>query len=447
MDRKRNILKSSVGLVLLYGILALSPLAAKVPMTADRPVTREEKLRAVMELARLLRAKYAIAGTAEKAAETIEAKSGQGAYDTILDAAAFGEAVTADLRAVTGDKHLKFGLPSESSGAAVEGEQAFRQAEIRRGNFGLPRAEVLAGNVGLLEVRRFQAPDLAGDTIASAIAFLANVDAIIVDVRNCRGGSAYVMPVFAGYFLPRATSLFDLVFRGDKFTERFWTAAWLPGRRLAEVPMYILTSGYTFSGAEGFAYRFQVLKRATVVGETTGGGANAGGVLDVAPCFRVWMPMGRPIDVDTGTNWEGTGIVPDVKCPAREAPAVAHMEALKALRAKAAGDRERIGLDSAWERAEAGRNPLSLDPAALAHLAGTYGSCRVWVEGGQLRVQRANGPPFLLVALKPLLFVSETSEPVRAEFFADPEGAGGPVSRLSYTDEDGRREFYQRKEK
>ena len=145
--------------------------------------------------------------------------------------------------------------------------------------------------------------------------------------------------------------------------------------------MFILTSGYTFSGAEGFAYRFQVLKRAVVVGETTGGGANAGGILDVGPVFKVWMPMGRPVDADTGTNWEGTGVVPDIKTSAMDALSTAHVEALKTLKAKAAGDRDRARLDWAMERREAGREPVILSESDLVLLTGRFGSCRVWERG------------------------------------------------------------------
>jgi len=431
-------------------VLSLTSFLISARTPRPGPVTAEEKRQAVAELAKLLRARYAIPGMAETAAKTIETKFAQGAYDAFREAKAFGEAVTSDLRAVTKDKHLLFGIssepPSPSAAASskpsdAEAERAFQRAEIRRGNFGLPRAEVLPGNVGLLEVRRFQAPDLAGDTVAAAVGFLANVDVVIVDVRNCRGGSAHAMPIFAGYFLSKPTSLFDMVFRGDNFTERFWTAAWLPGRRLADVPMFILTSGYTFSGAEGFAYRFKVLKRATIVGETTGGGANAGGVLDVGPLFKVWMPMGRPVDADTGTNWEGTGVEPDIKTPAREALSVAHIEALKLLKTKAVSDRDRGRLDGALERAEAGRQPVSLSQAMLARFAGVYGPCRVWVEGGQLRVQRRNEPPFLLVPLTTVVFVSDTSDPVRLEFFAGPDGL---ISKIAFTDEDRLREEYRR---
>jgi hypothetical protein len=440
---KRIHLLASLGLA--ASAAALLSMPAQTP--APRPVTMAEKREALAELARLLRTRYAIAETGQQAAALMEKKSAAGAYDKYSDARAFGEAVTRDLRTVTKDKHLNFGVPAETPSAPgpkaadVESERAFQAAELKRGNFGLPRAEILPGNVGLLEVLRFQPPDQAGDTIAAAVAFLAQADAVIIDLRNCHGGNAYVMPIFAGYFLPRPTSLYDMVFRGDNFTERFWSAAWLPGKKLGEVPLYILTSAYTFSGAESLAYRFQVLKRATIVGETTGGGANAGGIVDAGPVFKVWMPMGRPVDADTGTNWEGTGIVPDLKAAARDALTVAHIAALKSLRAKAGGDRDRTRLDTALERAESRLHPVSLSAAELDRLTGTFDPYRIWVEGGQLRIQHGDDSPFLLLPLSATVFVSETIPPVRLEFF---KGADGTVAKIGFTDEAGLKSEYRR---
>ena len=432
----------ATGLAMAAGSAVTAAAAAEAPPAV--PVTAAQREQAVRELAGQLRQRYCDAEAGEKAALLIETKLAQGGYDGLADAAAFALAVTADLQDDTGDRHLRLRAvpPPEPAAAAAApadpaAERAAWRAAVRRGNYGLPRVEVLPGNVGLLELRRFQPPDLAGDTIVAAMAFLANADAMIVDLRNCRGGSTHAMPLFAGYFFASPVSLFDMEFRGDGITEHYWTLPWLPGRRLAEVPLYVATSGYTFSGAEAFAYRMQVLKRATIVGETTGGGANAGGGVDIGPLFRAYLPMGRPTDRDTGGNWEGTGVIPDVKSPARDAVAMAHRVALGRLRATAASDADRARLDLALEMAEALHHPVALAPAELERLAGSYGPYRVWALGGQLRVQRETEAPYLLTPLAPLVFVSETDQPVRVEFLA---GAGGAVTRLVFVDDDGRRE-------
>jgi len=398
-------------------------------------VTDAQKTQAIAELGKTLKARYVLLDVAEKAAAFLEQRLASGAYGT-SDPRAFGAAVTVDLQAVTHDAHLRFGytepepLAPQGNPEQEKAKKDAEQAAMRQTNFGFARAEILAGNVGYLDVRRFMPPDAAGDTLVGTMAFLANVDALIVDIRNCTGGSAHMMPFFAAYFVSRPTSLYDMVFRGDDFTERFWTLAWIPGKRLAALPMYILTSARTFSGAEAFAYRFQVLKRATIVGETTGGGANAGGILDIAPCFRVWMPMGRPVDRDTGSNWEGTGVIPDIKTTARAALVSAHMQALDKLRAQAAVPADQQKLDWALERTKAVAKPVDPGLSELQRLAGTYGNARIWVEGGQLRYRRETEQTVLLTPLSATVFASELSDPIRFEFFRDRRGR---IDRLQVT--------------
>lgn len=436
-------MRKRIIIVMLTAVFVLSSVQADAQRLASRPITQEQKRQAMDELAKLLRERYCIAEAAEKAAKYIERGIAEGRYEKFRDAQAFADAVTADLQGVTKDRHIRIGVapppePAPASGTAplnAEAERAAWLAGVRRNNYGLPRAEILPGNVGYLEVRRFQPPDIAGDTVVASMQFLANADAIIIDLRNSHGGSAFAMPYFAGYFFSNPTHLFDMEFRGDNYTDHFWTVAWLPGKRLAKIPMYILTSSYTFSGAEGLAYRFQVLKRAKIVGENTGGGANAGGIRDFAPFFRVWMPMGRPVDRKTGTNWEGTGVVPDIKTTAREALAVAHLDAIRTLKAEATNDKEKARLDWAMERSQARYEPVSPAQQDLQQLVGTYGQVRVWVEGGQLRFQRETESPYLLVPLARNIFTSETNDPVRVEFVFGPNSR---VVKLAFTDEDGR---------
>lgn len=431
---------------LLLALLSPLPAAAQAP--DPRPVSREEKRQAVGELARLLRARYAIAGTAETAAAAIEQRLAAGRYEGFADARSFADALTRDLQEVTSDRHLRIGeappaepAPATPTAAERDAEQEAWRAGMRRSNNGFLRAEILPGNVGYLDYRRFQPPDLTGDTLVATMAFFANADALIFDLRNCRGGSAYTTPYVAAYFFDRSTQLFTMEFRGDNFTERYWTHPWVPGKRLATIPLYITTSAFTFSGAEAMAYRFKALKRATIVGERTGGGANAGGVLDVAPFFRVYMPMGRPIEPATGTNWEGVGVEPDVVAPANEAVAVAHLEALKGLRAAAATDADRERLDWAIRRTEASRRPVSLDAAQLERLAGDWGAGRTWVEGGQLRWQRETEAVRLLSPLTATEFYGEADDAHRLAFTL---GADGRAERLVVLDDRGRREELSR---
>ena len=103
----------------------------------------------------------------------------------------------------------------------------------------------------------------------------------------------------------------------------------MPGKRYLNKDVYVLTSKRTFSGAEEFTYNLKNLKRATIIGETTGGGAHPGGGFRINEHFGIFVPTGRAISPITKTNWEGTGVSPDIDVPADQALVVARLAALK----------------------------------------------------------------------------------------------------------------------
>jgi C-terminal processing protease CtpA/Prc len=163
-----------------------------------------------------------------------------------------------------------------------------------------------------------------------------------------------MVALICSYLFPghERVHLNDLYWREGDRTEQFYTLPYVPGRRYLDKEVYVLTSKRTFSGAEEFTYNLKNLKRATIVGEATGGGAHPGGTRRVTDHFAVWVPGGRAINPITKTNWEGTGVTPDVAVPADQALATAHLMALKRLKEKS-GDREEAGaLEDAVRQAE-----------------------------------------------------------------------------------------------
>ena len=140
----------------------------------------------------------------------------------------------------------------------------------------------------------------------------------------------------------------DFYVRETDSKREFFTSADVAGRRYGkDKPVYVLTSNRTFSAAEEFTYDLKNLQRATIVGETTGGGAHPGGVRPITQYFGIWLPTGRAINPITKTNWEGTGIEPHIKVPAEQALTAAHLDALKKVRASATDQRHRDQLDAA----------------------------------------------------------------------------------------------------
>ena len=240
------------------------------------------------------------------------------------------------MQEVSKDEHLwvryhQDPLP-EHHGSLLENEE--KLAEIKtiacQRNYGISRVERLAGNVGLIEIRYFYRPEWdAEDTIISAMNFLANMDALIVDLRKCQGGNPSGVALVSSYlFEGEAVHLNSLYWRDEDRTEEYWTRPDVPGPRIGEKPVYVLTSEKTFSAGEEFTYNLQALKRITVVGETTSGGAHPGSPFRLHPHFEGFIPMGMAVNPVTGTNWEGVGVSPDLAVPADTALDRAHKLAL-----------------------------------------------------------------------------------------------------------------------
>jgi C-terminal processing protease CtpA/Prc len=149
--------------------------------------------------------------------------------------------------------------------------------------------------------------------------FLAHADAIIYDLRGNGGGSPAMIALLATYLFEKPTHLNDIYDRKEDTTTQYWTLSYVSGDLIPKKPVYVLTSKRTFSGAEEFSYDLQNLSRATIVGETTGGGAHPVGGHPIGDHFVIGVPFARAINPVTKTNWEGTGVQPDVKVSASDA--------------------------------------------------------------------------------------------------------------------------------
>lgn len=267
---------------------------------------------------------YIYPETAQKMAGALLAHEEAGEYDQITDGGSFAARLTEDLQAISHDKHLRvdyapFKMSPEQFGGPPAGEQARFRKDLEHENCGWERIEVLPGNIGYVKFNMFGPPDLCGPTVVSAMNFLAHVDAIIFDLRDNHGGDPKMVQMVASYLFDRPTHLNDLYFRRDNQTTQYWTLPYIPGPRLASQPVFVLTSNRTFSGGEEFCYDLQTEKRATLVGETTGGGAHPVSAHRINDHFMIGVPEGRPINPITQKDWEGTGVTPDVAVKAEDA--------------------------------------------------------------------------------------------------------------------------------
>jgi len=296
----------------------------------------------VTRLGAELEQSYIFPDVAKEIAQHLKQRLWDGAYEN-LSLEAFAARVSADLKAINNDKHLNaFALPQGDAQRSAPPPEERAREEAERGrqtNHGFRKLEILDGNIGYLELLGFTPAEVAGETAVAAMGFFANVDALVIDLRGNGGGHPSMIQLLLSYFFAQPTHINSFQHRGQEQIDQSWTLPHVPGKRLVDVPLYVLTSGRTFSAAEEFSYDLKCLKRATLVGERTGGGAHPGDVHEIDGLLGVFIPDGRAINPVTGTNWEGVGVEPDLAVPSSEALDAALREARKA----AAGRRTRRG--------------------------------------------------------------------------------------------------------
>jgi hypothetical protein len=418
-------LKTIRWMFLLFFCLALAgPLAfGQEPKAPSLDAAQKQAI--VDEISTLLNKNYIFADTAKKLEDALRAKLISGDFDKLNDAREFAQAVSATVLEVSKDKHTGFAYDPEMAadirqlmGQSEEEARKVRERQLleaQRDNFGFRKVEWLAGNIGYIDFRYFASPDQAGPSAVAAMNFLAYCDAIIVDLRENGGGKPTQIQVISSYFFSNPAHLNDLYYRAADRMENYWTLPYVPGAKPVNADLYILTSAHTFSGAEEFTYNMKNLKRATVIGETTGGGAHPTQAMIVQKDFILLVPYARAINPVSKTNWEGTGVTPDIAVPAAEAFDKAYALAVEKLAAKASDPERKSAYDWILTGMKAKANPPRVDEKTLKTYVGVYGERKVVLENGALFYQRT-GPKYRLAPLTGTLFAAEGLDYFRVEF-------------------------------
>ncbi|MFJ4187184.1 S41 family peptidase [Kitasatospora sp. NPDC089509] len=291
-------------------------------MTSTTPSAALLDTVAVVEsIADLVAGNYVFPDVARQLADLLRRRNTEGGYRAD-SAEELAEAVTADLRSVNGDLHLALKhhavpVPAERGAAVL----AAMRRDFDTSLGGVPRVELLDGGVAVLEIGPKMFPlDWAAQPLAAALSLVAPARALILDLRRNTGGDPNTVAFVCGYLLDGRTHLNTLLSRQGELAEQSWTPPYVPGARFgADKPVYVLTSGDTFSAGEELAYDLQQLGRAETVGEATRGGAHPRDGWTVHPHLELSVPVARAVNPVSGTNWEGTGVRPDVPCDAGEA--------------------------------------------------------------------------------------------------------------------------------
>lgn len=326
---------------------------------ADKPIDAATRTQVIEILLKELNDGYVSPDVAKRMETDVRGRISAKEYDSITISRVFAEKLTADLQSVSKDKHLRVRfsaepLPVRAQRSEPTAEERERSAWMnRRINFGFEKVERLNGNIGYIDLRGFNDHVAGAETVAAAMSFLQNTDAIIFDLRQNGGGSPFMIALISSYlFGDKPVHLNNMYWRQSGRTDEFWTRPEQAKIRFPDKDIYVLTSNYSFSGAEEFTYNLKNLKRATVIGETTGGGAHPGGMVRLNEHFGVFIPVGRAINPISKTNWEGTGVEPDIKLPKEQALKTAYLMALKKSLANIKDEQVKNGLKQLIEQTE-----------------------------------------------------------------------------------------------
>jgi hypothetical protein len=431
--------------------LVVASLAA--PHLADEPrPDAAARTRLVESLLREIRARYVRPEKAATIEGRLRTELASGPAARAETASALASALATALRESANDLHFDVRYdPARDRELTAAGAARSKRlpemapspdelAEMRERNYGFGAARILDGNVGYLEVTRFDPLRYSRASAVAAMAFVASADAIVVDLRRNPGGADIGLLV-SYFFGPRPVELMSVYDRETNTTRRTRTLATVPGRRRPDVDVFLVTGPGTGSAAEAFAFTLQKFRRATtVVGGRTAGAAQGGGWAPLGDGYVVFMPTFRPFDPRTGENWEGVGVRPDVEAPPAEALEVAHFEAVRRLEATAEGPRKRalgwllplLGLRA--------HGPKAVDPAALSRYAGDYDRATVIAAEGQLFFVGASGVRRPLTPLSDgtFLIVDAEVQPADQARLRFVDGPGGAVTGLELLVRDGR---------
>ncbi len=310
----------------------------------DMPITAEVRRQVIALAAKKIRENYVFPDVAETVASSILAADKAGQYQHLIQAQAFTEALTKTIQTLGNDTHfnLRFSpdVLEDDIPLSERDNQKPSKVEIAKalekdvfGNFGVEKFERLPANIALLQLNYFGDAQTGGEVIAAAMTVVSSANALIIDLRKNSGGYAEMVALMSSYlFDTEPVHLNDMFFRFNNQTRQFWTYSYVPGKRFGpDKPIYVLTSKFTFSAAEEFSNNLKTLKRATIIGETTRGGANPGDWFKVGEHFNMFISTGKAINPITKDNWEGKGVLPDIAVPAEQALLTAQILAMKPI--------------------------------------------------------------------------------------------------------------------
>jgi len=438
--------KKSILLPIIFLITKLS-----IGQAQSVRLTDNAKVNVIENLSASLIKNYIFSNTTTKMANSLKSRLKNKEYESIKNPNEFAQKLTSDLQSVYRDIHLAVNYnpqlentlknTSDINSSQIQ-EQNLQNA--RQQNFGFKKVEILSGNIGYVYFDRFFGlNEFSKETIADVFSFLKHTNGLIIDLRNNGGGSPDMVKYICSYFFKEKTHINNLYERRINKTEEYWTEPLSNVGNFPSLPLYILVNRRTFSAAEEFAYDLQSLHRATIIGETTGGGAHPVSPEPISNGFIGNIPYARAINPITGKNWEAIGVKPDVQINADSSVDAAVLNYYD-FQIKTLKDSNSIKTIK-WSRdmLNAKLNPLNINTLTLKTYVGNFADRIVSFDNGSLYFTGRDGKKSKLIALTRTTFKIENTDNFKIEFLPT---TIGDVKQLTFIFEDGFVTTYKRKE-
>ncbi len=316
-------------------LFCISNISIAQDKSSKDQIKNEYKEQAIQKLSQLMNDFYVFPEVAKLTEEHLKTQFKSGHFDQFDTDESFAAALTESVQFINKDKHMRIRVnrpyvaPENTPERMLE-ERIDRINRSRSANAGFNTIQIMEGNVGYLDLRGFAGLENGKDVTDAYMKLMSRTDAVIIDLSKNGGGSPRMVQYLCSYFFDQKLHLNSLYFREGNRTEEFWTLDKVGGDKMPDVPLFVITSDRTFSGAEEFSYNMQTQKRATLVGQTSGGAANPGGMMGINQDLSVFIPGGKAINPITKTNWEGVGVVPEVTTTLEEALEKTHALAQEA---------------------------------------------------------------------------------------------------------------------
>jgi len=437
---KINILRPIL-LVLFLVVLELVPRICRAQ--ENKKIEISEKKQVIETISTLLEKEYIVPEMTPVIIDSLQTKLKNGKYDKADTQVEFADMIFRDLYIIGDDKHFYFYYdPHEAqlinweNGNDKNKKERAHKEYYERGrlkNFGFEKIERLKGNIGFLDLRYFENVKYGGETAIASMQFLSNCDAIIIDLRENRGGMSNMVRLISSYFLEEETLIRTMEFKSGK-KQQGWTLPYVPGKKMNDKKLYILTSKNTGSAAEQFSYYMKNSERAVLIGDVTRGAAHNIREAVILDKYILHLADKKPIDPNTKTNWEKVGVTPNIQIESELAFEKAYQLAIENLIKDTETKSNEFELNWMNLGLQAELDPITLSSKLLQLYTGGYADDRkIILIGNTLFYKKGDNLEYKLQPLSEDIFKIININEMRIKFIRN----DGKIDRVELIYEDG----------